>query len=143
VHIRSNRSRATPAASRALRTLTAACVLASVACGDDDSTGLPAGNCTTDVTISVSAGTTPTFTWSPACRVTALLVEVEAGGDVWYIEATGAQGIASGVVYGTEPAGAEEDQPAIPLVAGETYDVLVARGDLANLELAGMATFTP
>ena len=112
-------------------------------CGDDDGTG-PASdrNCTDDVVISVSAGLTPTFTWAPACRVAFFLVEADAS-DVWFIEPTGAQGIAPGVTYGVVPAGARQEEPAIPLEAGVTYEVIVARGSGEDLELAGIGSFTP
>ena len=61
----------------------------------------------------MSAGLTPTISWTPRCRLAGLFVEaVESGGDVWAIEAGGSEGISSGVVYGTVPTGAAEDAPA-------------------------------
>jgi hypothetical protein len=131
-------------ASTARRTFGLFLVLAvGFGCGDDDGTGPDANrNCTGDVTISVSAGLTPTFTWAPACRVAFFLVEADAS-DVWFIEPTGEQGIASGVTYGVVPAGARQEEPAIALESGVTYDVIVARGSGEDLVLAGIRSFTP
>ncbi|MEX2110139.1 MAG: hypothetical protein WD802_06030 [Gemmatimonadaceae bacterium] len=115
--------------------------LASVSCSNYVSGPETSGPCTTDVSVTVSAGTTPTFTWTPACRVIGLLVE-EGASDRWLLEATGA-GIAPGVTYGSVPAGASEDAPAIPLVSGTTYEVILSRGTPANATRAAIEEFTP
>jgi hypothetical protein len=116
-------------------------LLASVSCSNDVSAPETSGPCTSDVAVTISAGTTPTFTWTPTCRVIALLVE-EGASDRWFLEASGA-GIAPGVTYGSAPAGASEDAPAIPLVSGTTYEVILFRGTLANATIAAIEEFTP
>ena len=133
-------------AMRRLRSavLTAA-ALAGAGCGDDDPAG-PDGlsRCTGDLVVSVSGGTTPTISWTPACAAYALIVE-EGASDRWFLRATSAAGIAPGVRYGTVPPGASGDgEPAVPLVAGRTYDVGVFRGTADNnATLAGTSVFTP
>lgn len=116
-------------------------LLASVSCSNDVTGPETSGPCTTDVSVTVSGGTTPTFTWTPACRVIGLLVE-EGASDRWLLEATGA-GIAPGVTYGSVPAGASQDAPAIPLVSGTTYEVILFRGTEANAIIAAVEEFTP
>ena len=134
-----------PRTPRAVRTALFATAVLAAGCGDDDAAG-PDGlaPCTGTVTVSVSAGTTPTFSWAPACAAYGLIVE-EGASDRWFLRATGAAGIAPGVRYGTVPAGASEDgEAAVPLVAGRTYDVSVFRGTTDNnATLAGNAEFTP
>ena len=93
------------------------------------------------VTVSVSSGTTPTFTWTPACRVLMLLVEQEAT-DQWLLEATG-DGIAPGVRYGTVPPGATARDPAIPLQAGTTYEVILFRGPPESAVIIAIEEFVP
>jgi hypothetical protein len=73
--------------------------------------------------------------------VIGLLVE-EGASDRWFLEATGA-GITSGVIYGSVPAGASEDAPAIPLVSGTTYEVILFRGTPANAIIAAVEEFSP
>ena len=113
------------------------------ACGaSSDVTGPETiGPCTGNVTVSVSSGTTPTFTWTPACRVIGLLVELGAS-DQWFLEATG-DGIAPGVQYGIVPPGATADGPATPLVSGTTYEVILFRGAPENAAIAAIKEFTP
>lgn len=63
-------------------------LLASVGCSTDISAPESGGPCTGDVAVTISSGTTPTFTWTPACRVIGLLVE-QGSSDQWFLEATG------------------------------------------------------
>jgi hypothetical protein len=116
-------------------------LLASVSCADDVSAPDNRGPCTSDVSVTVSGGTTPTFTWTPACRVIGLLVE-QGSSDRWFLEATGA-GIAPSVTYGSVPPGASEDAPPIPLVSGTTYEVILFRGTPENATIAAIKEFTP
>jgi hypothetical protein len=110
--------------------------------GSSDVTGPEfIGPCTGNVTVSVSGSTTPTFTWTPACRVIGLLVELEAA-DQWFLEATG-DGFASGVHYGTVPAGATAQESAKPLVSGTTYEVILFRGTSESGAIAAIKEFTP
>jgi hypothetical protein len=134
--------RETPMPCRSLLLLLAAAVPLLSACGDGGTGPGASGPCTGNVSISVSAGTTPTFTWLPPCRVVALLVEQEAS-DMWFVEGTG-DGIASGVQYGTVPPNGAADEPALPLVPGTTYEVILFRGtSLQDATLAGIREFTP
>jgi hypothetical protein len=118
-------------------------IATATACGGgSDAIGPDAGGaCTGNVTVSVSAGTTPTFTWTPACRVIGLLVELEAS-DQWFIEGTGG-GIASGVQYGIVPPGATSSEPARPLVSGTTYEVILFRGTSETATIAAIKEFRP
>ena len=130
--------RSIPRALAGFVPLLAAFVLAS--CGDGTGPGA-GGRCDGNVTASVSSGTTPTFTWAPACRVIGLLVEQEAS-DMWFLEGTG-EGIASGVQYGTVPPNATADEPATPLVTGTTYEVILFGGTPQNPFIAAIREFTP
>jgi hypothetical protein len=96
----------------------------------------------------VSGGTTPTFSWTPACRVYYLNIDpVEGAHENWSIGVFDTQFpnvIAPGVRFGVVPAGAQQIDPPAPLVPGTAYRVFVAfalpdGGD----QLAGEATFTP
>ena len=121
-----------------------ALVLVLLACsGGDDATGSGLSRCQTDVTLSVSSGMTPQFTWTPACGAGALFVESVDGSDLWYVEPTVSAGIASGVTYGVVPPDAIEDAPALALEAGKTYFVYVAKGSGNSLALAGLKSFSP
>ncbi len=115
-------------------------LVASVGCSDSTGPG-SGGLCTSDVAVTVSAGTTPRFTWTPACRVLGLLVEEDAS-DMWFLDGTGA-GIASGVTYGSVPSGASQESPALPLLTGTTYEVILFRGTPDNATIAAMEEFTP
>ena len=107
---------------------------AHLACGGDPDPVSPISvpTCSGPVEVTVSGGTTPTFTWTPACTVHILLVE-QGATDRWFLVATSEGGIAPGVRYGIVPAGAEQAEPAIPLTAGRTHDVT----------LYGSAAFSP
>jgi len=121
-----------------------ALAFAVVACSD--STATTQQECTGDVAISATGGTTPTITWSPACRLWVLGVEEQDGGDVWVITSSGGNRIASGVRYGTLPSGAAALQPATPLVVGRTYSIFLARHTGPASDdgvLVGTADFTP
>ena len=103
--------------------------------------------CNGDVLVSVSAGTTPTFSWTPSCRLTFLKVESATGATpMWSIGDPLIQNsIASQVRYGTVPPGALQVREPIPLMPGTSYIVFVSRahGDSFSDEEAGSALFTP
>ena len=125
---------------------TAGLCCALVACSSDPtSPGGPVGECTGPVTIDVSSGTSPTFDWSPACRLFFLIVELEAD-DYWLVITDSTNAIAPPVRYGVLPAGARQRDPATPLEVGQTYDVNVARWTGPGPEdgvLIGSEFFTP
>ena len=103
--------------------------------------------CSDPVTLAVSAGTTPTFSWTPLCRLSFLVVGPdESGTDVWSIITRGENALAPPVTYGDPPAGAETLTPPVPLNSGTAYRVAVARwagpGD-DDLENSGAETFEP
>ncbi len=116
-------------------------VLAS--CGDDDpvSPDAPAA-CTGDVTVTVSSGTTPEFSWTPECSIVALIVE-EEGADQWAIFANGDPGFGPSVLYGTKPAGSNQTIPPKPLQPGVLYTVTLFRAPLANPVVNALRSFTP
>jgi hypothetical protein len=95
-----------------------------LACSSDaNSPGDALPVCNGDVTITVSSGITPSFSWSPACRLFFVNVELGAG-DQWSIISDSANAIAPPVQYGVVPAGAQQSTDGVtPLEAGQTYDV--------------------
>jgi hypothetical protein len=79
--------------------------------------------CSGQVTIAVSSGLTPSFSWTPACRLFFVNVELGAA-DQWSVISDGNNAIAPPVQYGVVPPGAEQSSSGVtPLVAGQTYDV--------------------
>ena len=106
-----------------------AVVLLLAACGDDPSDPQPGPSidCSGEFTeIDVEVTTTNddvVFDWSPRCRVAMLGVEAE-GGDRWWIGNEDTNRIEPTVTYGVTPDGVDGDV-ALPLVDGETYDVIL------------------
>jgi hypothetical protein len=145
-----------------------ACVLAVAAisaCKSDKAVG-PSGECTastTSVTLTVTAGTTPTFDWTPACPAYLFLVETKSSGaDQWVIadnsgdSTTAANTIHPPLVYGVQPTGTtQNDSGPQTLVAGTEYTVAVwrimsseqaaqkCRGQIGPLCLMAVAFMTP
>ncbi len=94
-----------------------------LACSDSTSLGDPAAACTGPVTIAVSSGTSPSFSWTPACRLFFVNVELGAS-DQWSIISDSTDAITPPVQYGVVPAGAQQSSSEVtPLVPGQTYDV--------------------
>jgi hypothetical protein len=109
---------------------------ATLSCGSDKATGPT--QCAADVgtvtaTVSVTASTV-SFDWSPRCAVAMVLVEEDAS-DMWAVVAPdlssssteSANIIGPPVVYGQVPAGAEQTDAPLPLVAGTTYELVLWR----------------
>ena len=117
--------------------------LAVMSCSDDDpvSPNAPAA-CTGNVTVTVTTGTTPTFSWTPACSIVALIVE-EGANDQWNVLANGDPGFGPSVVYGTKPAGSTQVGLLTPLRAGVNYTVTLFRGPLATPVPNATQFFTP
>ena len=136
---------ARPSALRLVRALVALAALAPAPACSEDYGNEPLGSeCGSDVELSITAGDTPTFSWTPTCRVSALLVQRSSDlANLWYIQPAGALGIEPGVVYGVVPSGATQDAPAEPLDTGVSYRVLVARGHGGAQVVAGSKSFTP
>ena len=117
-----------------------ALLVASASCSD--STGTGSFPCNGTVTASASAGRTPTFTWSPACLVSAIQVQ-DNGSDMWFVSTPGA-GIRSGTKYGSTPSGAIVGQAPLGLVTGTTYDLILYAGDATGLvSVIATKQFTP
>jgi hypothetical protein len=117
-------------------------IVALTSCGDDPvSTSGPAA-CTGNVTVTVTGGTTPTFSWTPACSVVALIVE-ESANDQWNVIANGDPGFGPSVVYGTKPGGSTQVGAVTPLRAGVSYSVTLFRGPLATPVVSALQLFTP
>jgi len=104
-------------------------------------------DCPSEVTISVSGGTEPTFSWTPACRLFWMNTELaDAFTDQWSIICRGSNAIEPPVQYGVVPAGATQSTAPEALVAGVLYKVAVGRftgpGE-EDGEIIGIQTFTP
>jgi hypothetical protein len=103
------------------------------------------------VTMQVSPGLTPLFTWSPTCGVGFLEVYPAVGGAaLWTVSAESDAGpenpISSGVRYGTTPLHARTVAGPEPLQSGTAYQVRVSRlvcdqGVLCTLHHAGDISF--
>jgi hypothetical protein len=130
-----------------LRTVALLCLLGSSLHCSDDSGPEDLAECSGPVALTATAGTVPSFSWTPQCRLAFVLVEApEGGGDVWFIFTPGQNALVPPVTYGELPAGAEEIAAPEPLQAGVTYEVIVARwigpGD-DDGENIGSQSFTP
>jgi hypothetical protein len=120
-------------------------LLPSLACSSDSNGPSGQATCAGNVTVTVSNSTTPSISWTPACRLFFVLVE-EAQGDVWGAISDGTNAIETPVQYGVVPAGATEQTPPAALVAGTPYTVSVFRWEGPGLQdgvLIGQLTFTP
>ena len=131
-------------------TLLRSAVFAALIGCDDEPTApraLPA--CSTPVTPTVSAGLTPTFDWSPACRVSLLRVrEADTDAPVWsvFADPPDGRGIAPAVTYGSAPAGAFQPnrEPAPALATGTSYVLILTVIALPVGEFeVGRREFTP
>jgi hypothetical protein len=99
--------------------------------------------CTDRVTPAASSGPTPTFTWTPACRLGELQVfDSETAVVVWRIRSLSA-GVAPGVRYGIVPAGSRALIEARPLVPGHHYVVTTSGLWDYMFEVNGGGAFTP
>ncbi len=118
--------------------------------GDDDFTVFEPEeltDCPAQVTLDLSAGKTPTFSWTPACGLAVLAVEaVNGGADQWSIVTPGMNAIEPGVRYGEVPDGATEATVSVPLASGTSYRVTVSRFTNPADEVGqviGTEAFTP
>lgn len=99
----------------------------------------PACTSTSNVVLSLTAGTTPKFTWTPNCTVTTLYVQrVSDLGNMWTLSSQTAP-LKSGITYGTVPELATASV-AQPLAVGVQY-----KAELKSSQGATFAskTFTP
>jgi hypothetical protein len=101
--------------------------------------------CTSMVTITVSPGTTPTFSWAPDCLLGRLIVE-QGIEEKWGTETVGTNTYRSPITYDTMVDGQSKYEPGAPLVPGTTYTVSVYKWISVlpeSLELIGAESFTP
>lgn len=88
----------------------------------------PSSDCEGTVSVGVTAGSEVAIDWNPECSICLLLVEpVGSGSDMWVIYVDNANNISPPVTYGVAPVGCTEDAPAVPLVAGQGYEVFLWR----------------
>jgi hypothetical protein len=137
--------------------LAALCLLVVVVACNDGSGPKPLPYCTEVRSVTVAAGTVPTFSWTPACRAGSLSVmRVSSSTDqpamtVWSISSD--SGIAPGVRFGVTPHLATVTHAAEPLSSGILHSVIVSAihcppgatrcGNTVGLLEQGLATFTP
>ena len=111
------------------------------ACEDDGFE--PPRECQGPISLIVSSGTPPQFTWTAACAVARVTVHEPPSLDltsiVWDVRSAPPR-ILSPVRYGVRPSGATEEHAPEALVAGETYQVQVYSD--AQIVI-GSASFTP
>lgn len=116
--------------------LAALAMVAVGGCSDDEAVA-PEVLCTDEITsvdVTVSGGTNPTVSWSPACDVAMFLVEGE-GGDVWLVstdddnwdDPARSNRISPPVRYGVVPSGVDELWGPEALEAGSPYQVVLWR----------------
>ena len=101
--------------------------------------------CIGPVDITVSSGTTPTFSWSPDCKIGRLIV-MDGLLETWGTETLGENIYEAPIVYNVHPPGAVEPEVATPLVAGRTYSVSVFKWfsvSPESLVFLGERDFTP
>ena len=116
-----------------LRRLLDVAVLAPVALAACSGNSLePIRPCPGDdwVTIDVSPGTTPRFTWRPACGMAQLgVVPIADSFHGWRLYAAdmAENPLPSGIRYGEVPEMGVEDAPADTLVPGVVYQVILLR----------------
>jgi hypothetical protein len=127
--------------------LAAGAVLVAIACSDSTD---PTKDCPTNVEVTVSPGTKPEFSWTPACR--AYQVGVNSGsGLVWAMGFNSANpaktnGITSPVTFGDTLAIGDSLAPPPPdqLTAGQTYTFHIFGLNAVGQSVPmGSKTFTP
>jgi hypothetical protein len=116
------------------------------ACADQPLTKVT-GDCSS-LSVAVTPGTAPTFSWGAGCQVEAIVVALPGPGAItWNIFSVNlTNSIASPVDYGSTPPGAAMTANMVqPLVAGTTYTINLIRVDTPGgpPQGAGSATFVP
>jgi hypothetical protein len=131
------------AAVRRARVVCASVALVAVHTACDDNTLEPPRECNGPLSLTVSSGTIPLFTWTAPCAVARLAVlEQRVLGDepvVWDVLSEPAR-IVSPVRYGVRPSSATEAESAVALRSGGTYQLRVYSD--AQIVI-GSALFTP
>jgi len=122
-------------------------LLLVMGCKKEDSNPSGSGSFSGTVQVSVSSGTTPTFSWTPAIKVFFVLVESDtSGADLWGIISDSTNAIGSPVTYGVTPNGARELKSPATLTQGVAYKVILFQwtgpGRQDGIQV-GRRTFTP
>src|SRR5262245_29356309 len=97
------------------------------------------------VTVTVSPGTSPTFSWTPSEAGSWLSVEdLNNGADQWVITSDSTNAIVPPVHYGDLPEGARELRAPVALTAGTSYYLLLVRNaESGGVEFLAFHRFTP
>jgi len=138
------RSRAT---DDSVRFVSSALLTILASCSDSTSPN-EQPECTGPVQVAVTPrSTTPTFSWTPACRLFFVNIEpTGSGADLWNAISDSANAIASPVQYGVVPPGARQLTTTVALQHGTSYGVFVFRwtgpGNQDGV-LVGSQVFTP
>lgn len=114
---------------------------AALSCSSDPDDG----RCQEQLTFSITAGITPTFSWAPECGVAQLRVtRDEDDAEIWAFVAS-SNSVTGPVTYGQAPAGTTVTNPHETLTFDDAYTVRVAvlDPDTGLLIVAGTAGFTP
>ena len=100
--------------------------------------------CPANAVISITAGLTPTISWSPACPVSKLIIErIDDPAIKWFIAADGDL-IESGIEFGSVPANAIDFRPAEGLLeAGALYRVTLIKYNEGNEFVIGTWNIRP
>jgi hypothetical protein len=130
--------------------LVASLVMFAASCGGDKSSVNPdaaADRCSGAITVTVSSGAAPAFSWSPACKATNLtVIRADAPATDPAIWAVGREPnqFGPGVQYGVAPAGSVVFVAPAPLQKGVRYQVAVFAtiGEDAVMG-SGSAVFVP
>ena len=105
----------------------------------------PTPECADRVTVTITTGTTPTFTWTPDCPiVTIAVVSADRLTFFWAVGTIGADRMHAPIAYGVIPAGGQQSTPPKPLQAGTTYRLQL--GAAVNQDIAHSVadtTFVP
>ena len=100
--------------------LALACVVCLAGCKTSTAPAVP---CVDPVAVfTIGSGTTPTFTWEPACTAHEIVVMDSVANLMWDVRSDSGSTIASGVTYGVIPPGPHtQTQAPVALVAGKSY----------------------
>jgi hypothetical protein len=121
--------------------IAAATALVLVGCGGDSASTAVDAICAGPILVAVGQGTTPSISWSPACKAQAISVEdVNSGTIVWSI--ANRDGMTTPITYGSKPVGSTTGVEAAALQRGTAYDITVFEG-LPPIGVIGEQTFTP